>query len=129
VQHTEKLIVGDPLSESTDIGPLVNNSSMNNMDSIVKDGLKKGAELLTGGERMGSKGWFYKPTLLTNVTTKMRISQEEVFGPVAPITVVDNEQDYFLYLGSIAAGCFTHASINSVTRMSQSPRSKGAKAT
>jgi acyl-CoA reductase-like NAD-dependent aldehyde dehydrogenase len=93
VQHTEKLIVGDPLSESTDIGPLVNNSSMNNMDSIVKDGIKKGAELLTGGERMGSKGWFYKPTLLTNVTTKMRISQEEVFGPVAPITVVDNEQD------------------------------------
>jgi acyl-CoA reductase-like NAD-dependent aldehyde dehydrogenase len=93
MQHTEKLIVGDPLSESTDIGPLVNNSSMNNMDSIVKDGLKKGAELLTGGERMGSKGWFYKPTLLTNVTTKMRISQEEVFGPVASITVVDNEQD------------------------------------
>jgi acyl-CoA reductase-like NAD-dependent aldehyde dehydrogenase len=65
VQHTEKLIVGDLLSESTDIGPLVNNSSMNNMDSIVKDGIKKGAELLTGGERMGSKGWFYKPTILT----------------------------------------------------------------
>ena len=42
---------------------------------------------------MGSKGYFYKPTLLTNVTTKMRISQEEVFGPVALITVVNNEEE------------------------------------
>ena len=93
VQHTEKLRVGDPLSENTDIGPLVNNRSMNNMESIDKDGIKNGAELLTGGERMGSKGYFYKPTLLTNVTTKMPISQEEVFGPVAPITVVNNEEE------------------------------------
>ena len=93
MQHTEKLRVGDPLSENTDIVPLVNNRSMNNMESIVKDGIKNGAELLTGGERMGSKGYFYKPTLLTNVTTKMRISQEEVFGPVALITVVNNEEE------------------------------------
>jgi succinate-semialdehyde dehydrogenase/glutarate-semialdehyde dehydrogenase/succinyl-CoA reductase len=42
---------------------------------------------------MGSKGYFYKPTLLTNVTAKMRISQEEVFGPVAPITIVNNEEE------------------------------------
>ncbi len=52
---------------------------------------KEGAELLAGGEQIKSKGYFYKPTILKNVSPNMRVSQEEVFGPVAPIIIADNE--------------------------------------
>src|SRR5205823_8199333 len=84
-QKTEKLKAGDPMSDGTDIGPLVNAEGLNKIDSIVKNVVKEGAEVLTGGERIKSKGYFYKPTVLKNVSPKMRVAQEEVFGPVAPI--------------------------------------------
>ena len=91
VQKAEKLRVGDPLYEDTDIGPLVNGSGLNKIDSQVKESVKEGAELLTGGEQMGKKGFFYRPTVLKNVSPKMQIAQEEVFGPVAPIIVAGDE--------------------------------------
>ena len=91
VQKTEKLKVGDPLSDDTDIGPLVNASGLNKIDSQVKESVKEGAEVLTGGERIGRKGYFYRPTVLKNVNSKMQIAQEEVFGPVAPIIVAGDE--------------------------------------
>ena len=93
VQKTEKLKVGDPLSDGTDIGPLVNASSLEKIDSQVKESVREGAEVLTGGERIGKKGYFYRPTVLKNVNPKMPIAQEEVFGPVAPIIVADNENE------------------------------------
>jgi acyl-CoA reductase-like NAD-dependent aldehyde dehydrogenase len=91
VQKTEKLKVGDPLSEDTDIGPLVNASGLKKIDSQVKESVKEGAEVVTGGEQIGKKGYFYKPTVLKNVNPKMSIAQEEVFGPVAPVIVADGE--------------------------------------
>lgn len=91
VRKTEKLRVGDPLSDDTDIGPLVNASGLNKIDSQVKESVKEGAEVLTGGERIGKKGYFYRPTVLKNVNTNMQIAQEEVFGPVAPIIVAADE--------------------------------------
>src|ERR671910_23448 len=93
VQKTEKLRVGDPLSDDTDLGPLVNASSLKTIDSQVKDSVKEGAEILTGGEQTRSKGYFYKPTILKNVSSNMRVAQEEVFGPVAPIVVADSETE------------------------------------
>jgi acyl-CoA reductase-like NAD-dependent aldehyde dehydrogenase len=91
VQKTEKLKVGDPLSDETDIGPLVNAGGLKKIDSQVKASIKEGAEVLTGGEQIGKKGYFFKPTVLKNVHPKMSIAQEEVFGPVAPIIVADDE--------------------------------------
>jgi acyl-CoA reductase-like NAD-dependent aldehyde dehydrogenase len=91
VQGAEKLKVGDPLSDDTDLGPLVNASGLKTIDSQVKDSVKEGAELLTGGEQIKSKGHSYKPTILKNVSPNMRVAQEEVFGPVAPIIVAESE--------------------------------------
>jgi succinate-semialdehyde dehydrogenase/glutarate-semialdehyde dehydrogenase/succinyl-CoA reductase len=93
VQKTEKLKVGDPMSEDTDLGPIVNASGLKTIDSQVKDTMKEGAEILTGGEQIGNKGYFYKPTILKNVTPNMRMGQEEVFGPAAPIMIADDEID------------------------------------
>src|SRR5918912_621333 len=93
IQKTEKLNVGDPLSDQTDIGPLVNSDSLKNIESIVHDSVRKGAEVLTGGEHTKSKGSFYKPTLLKNVSKDMLVLQEETFGPIAPISIVENETE------------------------------------
>src|SRR5215468_4159611 len=91
VQKTEKLKVGDPRSEDTDLGPVVNASGLKKIESQVKDTVKEGAEILTGGEQIGSKGYFYKPTIVKNVSARMRMGQEEVFGPAAAIIVADDE--------------------------------------
>ena len=93
IQKTEKLKVGDPSSEDTDIGPLVNAKALETIDSQVNDSINEGAEVLTGGEKIGSKGYFYKPTILGNITPNMRIVNEEVFGPAAPILIADNEKE------------------------------------
>ena len=74
-----------------DIGPLVNSKALDNIDSFVTDAMNNGAEVPTGGKRIGGKGYFYSPTVLTKVSSRMRVAQEETFGPVAPITIVDDE--------------------------------------
>ncbi|MBI3639296.1 MAG: NAD-dependent succinate-semialdehyde dehydrogenase [Thaumarchaeota archaeon] len=91
VQKTEDLRVGNPLSEETDVGPLVNTNGLSKIEEQVSDAVNNGADVLTGGTRVGNKGYFYKPTILKNITNKMRISHEETFGPVAAITVVEND--------------------------------------
>jgi succinate-semialdehyde dehydrogenase/glutarate-semialdehyde dehydrogenase/succinyl-CoA reductase len=94
IQKTEKLKVGDPSSDDTDLGPLVNAKALKTIESQVNDSIKEGAEVLTGGEqKVGSKGYFYKPTILGNITPNMRIVNEEVFGPVAPILIAENEKE------------------------------------
>jgi acyl-CoA reductase-like NAD-dependent aldehyde dehydrogenase len=92
VDKTEKLRIGDPLEETTDIGPLVSLPSLEFIDKVVQDSLKEGAELLIGGQRLDRKGYFYKPTILKDVTPGMRVVDEETFGPVAPITIVEDER-------------------------------------
>jgi len=93
VQKTEKLKVGDPTSEETDMGPLVNEEGFNKTEELVHDAASKGAEILSGGKRLYSKGYFYAPTLLGKITPDMRVAQEEAFCPVAPITIVENEME------------------------------------
>jgi len=98
IEKTENLKVGDPLSDETDIGPMVNKEAIDNIDEMVKKSIKEGAELATGGQRLGkenggtNKGFFYKPTILKNVTPKMEVAREETFGPVAPVIVAEDEQ-------------------------------------
>jgi acyl-CoA reductase-like NAD-dependent aldehyde dehydrogenase len=93
VQKAEKLRVGDPLSDETDLGPVVNAKSLENMEGIVDRTTKSGAELLTGGERANSTGYFFRPTIFKNVLPSMELAQEEVFGPIAPIITAENEEE------------------------------------
>ncbi|CAE6492965.1 putative succinate-semialdehyde dehydrogenase (NADP(+)) [Candidatus Nitrosotenuis uzonensis] len=93
IHNTSRLSVGDPMIIENDMGPLVNKEALENISSIVDDARKKGANVLLGGERTGNVGYFYKPTILTDITPEMRISREETFGPVAPITVFEDEKE------------------------------------
>lgn len=93
IKKASQLKVGDPMSIDTDIGPLSSKDGLETISGIVEDAKSKGAEVLLGGEEMDGNGYFYKPTILTNITSDMRIAKEETFGPVAPITIVENESE------------------------------------
>ncbi len=85
--------VGNPLADDTNVGPLVNESSLKEIDSQVQKTLAMGAKLEFGGSRMGEVGSFYLPTVVSGVTKGMPLCDEEVFGPVAPIIVVKNSDE------------------------------------
>lgn len=95
VKGAAKLVVGDPADMDTDMGPVSSKKGFDAITDIVKDARQKGAAVLLGGEQadVNAEGFFYRPTILTGITPEMRMAKEETFGPVAPITIVENESE------------------------------------
>ncbi len=93
IQRLEKKKTGDPMDPSIDVGPLANTQQVKAVDTQVKDALSKGADTAIGGGPRPGAGAFYEPTVLQKVNLEMRVMHEEVFGPVAPIYVVPNEEE------------------------------------
>lgn len=85
--------VGDPLATETNVGPLVNETALKEIDNQVQKTLAMGAKLEFGGSRVGEVGSFYLPTVVSGVKKGMPLCDEEVFGPVAPIIVVQNADE------------------------------------
>jgi succinate-semialdehyde dehydrogenase/glutarate-semialdehyde dehydrogenase len=88
VAKMSALVVGDPMDEGTDVGPLATEQGRQDVEDLVADAVAKGATVLCGGERPDRPGWYYPPTVITGVTKDMDIYGEEVFGPVAQLHVV-----------------------------------------
>jgi succinate-semialdehyde dehydrogenase/glutarate-semialdehyde dehydrogenase len=86
------LVVGDPMDDATDVGPLATESGRDDVEAYVEDAVAKGAKVLVGGERPDRPGWFYPPTVLTEITSDMKMFHEEVFGPVAQVFRVSSLQ-------------------------------------
>lgn len=85
VKHAEGLKLGDGLAEGTTLGPLANPRRLTAMAQILADAQAKGARVATGGERVGSSGNFFAPTVLTDVPLEADVFNNEPFGPVAAI--------------------------------------------
>jgi succinate-semialdehyde dehydrogenase/glutarate-semialdehyde dehydrogenase len=83
VDLLQKTKVGDGLDPATTMGPLANARRITAMEGFVQDAVQQGAEVKTGGKRIGNKGNFFEPTVLTNVSRGMRVMNEEPFGPLA----------------------------------------------
>ncbi|MDO8690861.1 MAG: aldehyde dehydrogenase family protein, partial [Dehalococcoidia bacterium] len=94
VERARKLRLGNGLLPTTDVGPVVNRAQLEKVHRYTQIGLQEGARLLTGGEICHDgdcdKGYFYKPTIFGDVDPKMRIAQEEIFGPSTAIISVDS---------------------------------------
>jgi phenylacetaldehyde dehydrogenase len=80
--QAKKIHVGSGLDSTTDMGPLVSEEQMNRVCSYLESGFSEGAQAVTGGARHGDKGYFVEPTVLVNTNDKMKVVQEEIFGPV-----------------------------------------------
>ena len=92
----EKIQIGDPASEGEHIGPLFDQIQYDRVQAMIKVGIDEGATLLCGGLGKPSDfrtGWFVKPTVFANATNSMRISQEEIFGPVLVIIPFEDEAE------------------------------------
>jgi succinate-semialdehyde dehydrogenase/glutarate-semialdehyde dehydrogenase len=112
-----RLVVGPGSDPSTELGPLVNPAAVSKVDELVTGALDDGARALIGADRPDRTGWYYNPTVLTNVDKSNPILGEEVFGPVAPIVVFDDDEEAvaaandtefglvsYLYTGDLARG-------------------------
>jgi succinate-semialdehyde dehydrogenase/glutarate-semialdehyde dehydrogenase len=85
VAAMKKLKIGDPLDPSTDVGPMAMQQIVDDLDAQVRESVKQGAKLLAGGKRIEGRGYYYEPTVLTNIPTSAPAYADETFGPVASL--------------------------------------------
>src|ERR1700749_367056 len=91
--RAKSLRMGDPLDRKTALGPVISEKQMKSILDYVDIGQKEGASLVTGGERVGKCGYFISPAVFAGVKHEMRISQEEIFGPVVSVISFKDEAD------------------------------------
>jgi phenylacetaldehyde dehydrogenase len=89
----KKIKVGSGLDASTQMGPLVSEEQLNRVCNYLDIGSKEGAKAVTGGNKIGDKGYFVEPTVLTNTKESMKVVQEEIFGPVVAAIPFDNVEE------------------------------------
>jgi acyl-CoA reductase-like NAD-dependent aldehyde dehydrogenase len=92
-EHTESLRVGEPLDEATEMGPLISAGQRQTALDYLRIGREEGARLVCGGDPWDREGWFMSPAVFADVDNRMRVAQEEIFGPVASIIPFDDEAD------------------------------------
>jgi aldehyde dehydrogenase (NAD+) len=111
VERSLSLKVGDPLDERTYMGPVISQKQLTTVMRYIETGKGEGAQLRSGGARIGDKGFFVQPTVFTNVDNSMKIAREEIFGPVAAVIKFKDEDDAVRIANdspySLAAGLWT----------------------
>ena len=93
VEGMQKLIVGDPMNEQTQVGPLATEAILNDLIKQVDESVKAGAKLLTGGKRFDGPGYYYAPTILADIPETAPAYREELFGPVASLFKVKSAEE------------------------------------
>jgi succinate-semialdehyde dehydrogenase/glutarate-semialdehyde dehydrogenase len=93
VRNFAALKIGDPMKPETDIGPLVNQSSLNEVENQVKNAVDCGAELLCGGKAIKGQGYFFQPGIIEKIPNSARIYSEEIFAPVAGLYKVNSIEE------------------------------------
>ena len=116
VKHAESLKLGDGLSEGTTLGPLANSRRMGAMAKVLADARATGATVATGGERIGTDGNFFAPTVLTNVSLQADVFNSEPFGPIVAIRGFDTLEEAITEANRLPYGlagfAFTQSSKN-----------------
>ena len=119
-ERARAIRVGDPSAPGTTMGPVISAGQMKTVLNYLEIGKAEGASAVTGGARLGERGYFIEPTVFANVAHEMRISQEEIFGPVLSVIPFDDEADALRIANgtaySLAAGVWS-ADIGRVHRM------------
>jgi len=99
-----KTKVGDPMNKETELGPIAREDLLNELDAQVKQSVEKGAKILCGGKRINREGFYYEPTILSNLSKGMPAYEDEIFGPVASLIKAKDENDAIKIANSSAFG-------------------------
>jgi len=109
VARMRELKVGDPFASDTDVGPLATEQGRTDVEQLVDDAVSRGATVLCGGQRPDGPGWFYPPTVITDITEDMPLYQEEVFGPVASLYRVGDIEEAIAVSNATSFGLGSNA--------------------
>jgi succinate-semialdehyde dehydrogenase/glutarate-semialdehyde dehydrogenase len=110
------LPVGRGVEREVRVGPLIDDAALDKVTDLVEDAVSRGATVLTGGQRMDGDGYFYPPTVLTGVPRSARMSDEEIFGPVAPLTPFTKESDVIAAANDTEYGLVAYVFTNDLRR-------------
>ena len=110
------LSVGRGTDEGVAVGPLIDNAALSKVESLVADAVERGATVLTGGSAPGGDGFFYPPTVLTGVPTDAEMCDQEIFGPVAPLTPFETEADAVAAANNTEYGLVSYVFTNDLRR-------------
>jgi succinate-semialdehyde dehydrogenase/glutarate-semialdehyde dehydrogenase len=110
------LTVGRGTDDGVQVGPLVDAKGREKVTDLVGDAVAKGATVVVGGDAVAGPGWFYRPTVLTGVPLEARLSREEIFGPVAAITVFDADDDAVAAANDTEFGLVSYLFTENITR-------------
>lgn len=110
------LRVGRGTLPDTQVGPLIDADSRAKVHELVRDAVSAGARVLTGGEAVGERGYFYAPTVLTDVPDGARVLGEEIFGPVAPVTTFASEEEALAKANATEYGLVAYAFTRDLSR-------------
>jgi succinate-semialdehyde dehydrogenase/glutarate-semialdehyde dehydrogenase len=116
VARMEKTVVGDGLEDGTQMGPMANPRRPEAMDRFIADATSKGAKLGTGGERIGNRGFFYKPSVLSEIPLDAHVMNEEPFGPLALINPYKGEDEMIAEANRLPYGLAAYAWTDNVQR-------------
>ncbi len=110
------LTLGRGQDESTDVGPLIDEKAVESVTRLVDDAVSAGASVVVGGQAHGGPGFFYPPTVLVDVPHDSEINREEIFGPVAPITTFDTEDEAVARANDTEYGLSSYVYTNDLKR-------------
>ncbi|WP_019906576.1 NAD-dependent succinate-semialdehyde dehydrogenase [Methylobacterium sp. 77] len=119
VAHARSIKVGDGLDPETTMGPLIHARRREAMESLVADAVAQGAELRTGGKRIGNRGNFFEPTVLAETPLTARIMNEEPFGPVALVQRFSDDEAAFAEANRLPYGLAAYAYTRSASRATE----------
>jgi succinate-semialdehyde dehydrogenase/glutarate-semialdehyde dehydrogenase len=121
VRRVKGLLVGNGLHDGVDVGPLVDSTAVDKMEAILEDALGRGARVIAGGSRLKGAayddGCFFEPTVLLDVSPEMRISREEIFGPLAPIIAFDSDDEVLALANDTAYGLAAYVYSHDLSRV------------
>jgi acyl-CoA reductase-like NAD-dependent aldehyde dehydrogenase len=126
IDRASSLRLGNGLLPTTDVGPVINEAALTRIDSYTGIALQEGASVLTGGkvahEGDLAKGFFYRPTLFSNVRPEMRVAQEEIFGPCTSIIEVNSLEEAIQVNNGVAYGLSSSLYTQDINRVQQAMR-------
>ena len=110
------LTLGRGTEEGVDVGPLVDEKSRDKVSALVDDAVGKGARVVVGGSAREGAGWFYEPTVLTDVPEDADLTREEIFGPVAPVSTFTTDEEAVRMANDTEYGLVAYVFTNDLTR-------------
>lgn len=103
-ERMREMTYGRGVDEGTKVGPLIDEDQQSKVQELVEDAVSAGAKVLLGGEPVEGQGYFYPPTVLADVPRSARMWDEEIFGPVAPVTPFDSEEEVIGWVNATQYG-------------------------